>query len=528
MAGTAWLQPLTGSRAVRRLADAGFVRYAHLRVAALDRLGVGRTQADTLLKLVRHAKDTRFGRDHDFAGVRTVADYRSRVPLRDYEFFWTTYWKDAYPKLDDVTWPGHCPYYALSSGTTSGTTKYIPVTRAMVRSNGTAARTTLALFRHAHPDAKLFTGKFFFLGGSTDLRPQADGSRAGDLSGIAAKEVPDALRPYAFPPYDMTLISDWEVKVQQLAERSAKERITALSGVPSWMLILFQRLKQVTGKRTVADVWPDLRLVIHGGTKFDSYRELFRQEIGSDAVRFCEVYPCSEGFIATEDPRHPGLMRLVPDHDVFFEFVPADDLDDHGRPKPDARRHAAGEVELGVRYAVAITSCAGVWAYLVGDTVTFESRDPPLLRFSGRTKNFLSAFGEHLIEEEVEKAVAFAARGCGATATNHHVGPVFPADPAKPGHHLYLIEFRTPPADLDRFTRMLDEELIRLNEDYDAHRKGDLTMRRPVVRPVPPGGFDAWMKARGKLGGQNKVPRMDNGGAMTRELSDWFEAKRGS
>jgi hypothetical protein len=272
----------------------------------------------------------------------------------------------------------------------------------------------------------------------------------------------------------------------------------------------------------VAEVWPQLRLVVHGGTKFDPYRELFKKEIGSDAVHFCEVYPCSEGFVATEDPRH-GLLRLVPDHGIFFEFVPVEELG-----SDDPTRHTLGTLEVGVQYAVVLTTCAGLWGYVLGDTVTFESRFPPLLRFTGRTKYFLSAFGEHLIQEEVDKAVAHAARVCGVDTVDHHVGPVFPTDPRKPGHHLYLIEFRGPsPADLARFAGELDAELSRLNEDYAAHRIGDLTMVRPEVRAVPPGGFAEWMKARGKGGGQHKVPRMDNAGQVTRELLDWLDGRKG-
>jgi hypothetical protein len=516
---TRFLGTITDTPLVRRIADTAQLRLAHRRVAQLDRMDTGRVQANTLLKMVRHARHTRFGKDHDFAGIRSVQDYQDRVPVRDYEYFWTTYWKDAYPRLDDLTWPGFTPYYALSSGTTSGTTKFIPVTRAMVRSNAKAAFTTLSFFRHAHPECPLLSGQFFFLGGSTELRKQADGSLAGDLSGIAAREVTDALRPYTFPPYDLSTLSDWEVKVQRLAEESARRPITALSGVPSWMLILFDRLKQVTGKRTIAEIWPQLRLVIHGGTKFDSYRELFRQEIGSDRVKFCEVYPASEGFIATEDPRY-NLLRLVPDHDCVFEFIPFEDFDSHGKLKSRYTRHLAGDVEVGVRYAIAVTSCSGIWSDLIGDTVQFESREPPLLRFTGRTKNFLSAFGEHLIEEEVETAITRAANQCGVTTTDFHVGPVFPTDPKQPGHHLFLVEFRDgPPADLTAFAVMIDAELNGLNEDYEAHRKGDLTMRRPVVQVVPPGGFAAWMKSRGKYGGQNKVPRMDNTGVLTRDLA---------
>jgi GH3 auxin-responsive promoter len=516
MPSTAFLAPVAGSRLVRRAADALLLRYAHNRAVALDRMDAAKVQHATLASLVRRARNTRFGRDHDFARISSVADYQARVPVRDYEFFWNTYWKDTYPRLDDVTWPGKIPYYALSSGTTSGATKYIPVSWEMVKSNKKTAFTTIALFRHAHPGAKLFTGKFFFLGGSTDLRKQPDGSLAGDLSGIAAKELKEFLRPYVFPPADLTLMTDWDAKVRRFAEMSAREPITAISGIPAWMLVLFDRLKQATGKKTVAEAWPDLRLVIHGGTKFDPFRDLFRKEIGSDLVKFCEVYPCSEGFIATEDPRY-GLLRVVPDHDVFFEFVPVEELS-----KDRPTRHTLADVELGVQYAVVITSCAGVWSYLVGDTVAFERKDPPLIRFTGRTKYFLSAFGEHLISEEVEKAVARAASACGVDAIDFHVGPVFPSDPRKPGHHLYLVEFADATPDVSRFAEVIDAELSRINEDYAPHRVGDLAMLMPEVRVVKKGGFAEWMKARGKYGGQNKVPRMDNSGQMTRDMANWF------
>ena len=516
MPSTAFLAPLADTRLVRRAADAVLLRYAHRRAVALDRLDAAAVQRDTLMRLVRTARNTRFGRDHDFGRISSVADYQARVRIHEYEWFWNTYWKASYPRLDDITWPGKIPYYALSSGTTSGATKYIPVSWDMVRSNRKAAFTTTALFRHAHPTARLLTGKFFFLGGTTELRKQDDGSLAGDLSGIAATEVYEVMRPYTFPPYDLALIADWEEKLTRFAELSVRQPITAISGVPSWMQRLFHRVKQLTGKGTVAEVWPQLRMVVHGGAKFDPFRDLFVKEIGSDAVKFCEVYPCSEGFIATEDPRH-GLLRVVPDHDIFFEFVPVEEL-----AKEFPARHTLATVELGVQYAVVLTTCAGVWSYVVGDTVAFERRTPPLIRFTGRTKYFLSAFGEHLISEEVEQAVAHACRVCGVYQSDFHVGPVFSTDPHRPGHHLYLIEFAEAAPDVVRFARAIDDELTRMNEDYGPHRVGDQAMLMPEVRVVKAGGFDAWMKARGRAGGQNKVPRMDNGGAMTRDMAAWF------
>jgi hypothetical protein len=518
-----WFLPqLTGSRFVRRLADAGIVTAARVRTRRLDQMNVPEVQTRTLLKLVQKAANTQFGRDHRFDQIDSVVDFQARVPLRTYEQFWDEYWKDTYPRLDNLTWPGRIPYYALSSGTTSGATKYVPISRAMVKSNSRAAFTTMALFRNVFPKHQIFTGKFFFLGGCTDLRKQADGSLAGDLSGIAAKEMMAAARPYVFPPLELSLIPDWTVKIQKLAERAAREPITAVSGVPSWMLKLFDVVKQVTGKKTIAEVWPTLRMIIHGGTKFDSFRNTFKAEIGNDAVQFCEVYPCSEGFIATEDPRY-HMLRVLPDHRIFFEFIPIDDFRNGVLATDKPTRHTLENVQNGVVYAIALSNCSGMWAYLVGDTVSFEQRNPPLIRFTGRTKNFLSAFGEHLIEEEVIKAVAKAAAVCGVLTADQHVGPVFPTDPKKPGHHLYLIEFRgTPPSDLVQFADLIDAQLRKLNEDYDAHRVGDLTMMRPEVQVVPEGGFERWMKSRGKLGGQNKVPLMDNNGEMTIAISEWM------
>jgi hypothetical protein len=517
MPSTAFLKPIAAHRWVRQAADAVLVRYAHNRVGQLDRMDAARVQQDTLMRLVRHARGTRFGVDHDFSRISSPADYQARVPVRGYEWFWDHYWKDRFPHLDNVTWPGKLPYYALSSGTTSGATKYIPVSNEMVASNKKAAFTTLAFFRHVHTTSHILTGKFFFLGGCTDLRKQSDGSLAGDLSGIAAKEVQEFLRPYVFPPLALSLLTNWEEKMARFTETSVNEPITAFSGVPSWMLVLFQHLKRYTGKSTIAEIWPQLRLIIHGGAKFDPYRELFRKEIGSDAVKFCEVYPASEAFIATEDPRY-HLLRIVPDHNIFFEFIPVEELD-RGWPA----RHTLADVEVGVQYAVAVTSCAGVWSYLIGDTVAFERRNPPLIRFTGRTKYFLSAFGEHLISEEVEKAVAHAAHACGVDVLDFHVGPRFAADPRQPGRHLYLVEFAGVVPDAGRFAEELDAVLRRSNEDYDAHRQGDLTMLAPLVQAVRRGGFEEWMKARGKAGGANKVPRMDNSGNLTQDMVGWFE-----
>lgn len=527
------LQSLLGSPPVRRLTDFAVGRLARRRAAELDRLAADRVQERTLLRLVRYARKTAFGRAHGFDRVRTVADFQARVPLCDYEAMWANWWRGPFPFLKGVSWPDPAPYFALTSGTTSGSTKYLPLTRQLLASNTKAALTTLSWFLAANPGTPLFNGRLFFLGGSTDLQDLSAQSAhklragafvrygrvyGGDLSGITAIEASAWMRPFSFPPVEMALIKDWETKMDLLARAAAALPITMLSGVPSWLLVLFDRMRQVTGKERIAEVWPTLRLIIHGGTKFDPYRELFREQVGSDLVKYAEVYPASEAYLAAEDHR-TGLLRLIPDHDIFFEFVPVEDLDS---PRP--ARHTLAELELGVNYAVVLTNCAGVWSYVLGDTVIFERRRPPLLRFSGRTKYFLSAFGEHLISEEVERAVAEAARAMGCAVVDFHVGPVFPGVANRPGRHRYFVEFAQAAPDLGRFAAEVDAVLRRVNEDYDAHRQGDLTMLSPEVIAVRKGGFADWMKARGKLGGQHKVPRMDNSGETTRDLSAFFGA----
>lgn len=518
---------LLSSSLVRRVADRGFLTYSRRRVAELDRLDAYRVQERILQKLVRFATPTAFGEDHRFDRIRSIMDYQRQVPLRDYEAFWDEYWRRPFPRLEGSTWPEFVPYFGLSSGTTTGSTKYLPLNRRLLRSNTKAALTSLAFFLSKHPEVRLFQGRLFFLGGSTDLVPLGKHPRngvilGGDLSGVTAVEASSWMRPFTFPPPELALLKDWEEKMTRLAEASSKLPITMISGVPSWMLVLFDRLRQVTGKNTIADIWPNLQLVIHGGTKFDPYRDLFRQQIGRNDMHFTEVYPASEAYLAAQDHEY-NLLRLIYDADIFYEFVPVEEV----RAERPTRHHIA-EVQPGINYAVVLTNCAGLWSYVLGDTVCFERRNPPLLRFTGRIRYFLSAFGEHLISEEVEKAVAEAASKYGSAVVDFHVGPLFPDKPNQPGRHLYLVEFADRVPDLRGFASDLDAVLCRINEDYAAHRQGDLTMLGPEITVVPRGGFTNWMRSRGKLGGQHKVPRMDNDGVITQELARFFALSDGN
>ena len=487
----------------------GFRVAAGSRRRALAAAHPVRVQQQVLFRLVRKARDTRFGRDHQFRRIDSVAAFQREVPIRTYEALWEAYLRQSYPVLENLTWPGRIPYLALSSGTTQGPTKYIPVSTEMLGSNRKAASTLLAWHLASRPGSKLFHGRLCVLGGSTDLEEVAPGVLQGDLSGIAAVEVPRLLRPYTFPPVAVALESDWDRKLSRLAELACAERITLVSGVPSWLLQFFQRVLERTGKSTIAEVWPHLEVVVHGGVKFDPYRESFRALVGSSAVAFQEVYPSSEGFIAFGDPA-TGLLKLVFDHGLFYEFVPVDELD---CPRPT--RHWLATARPGVNYAIVVSTCAGMWAHLIGDTVRFESLDPPTIAFTGRTRYTLSAFGEHLINEEVEGAIAHALARTGALVREWHIGPVFRG---RMGYHQIVVEFMREPADLARFRDAFDRDLFERNADYRAHRAPGAGLYKPAVIVARPGSFLAWMRTRGKLGGQNKVPRMDSAGTLTGEL----------
>lgn len=511
MPASALLARAAGAPPVRSVVNAAFHIYARRRAAEVASAHPVQVQERVLHTLVRKARATRFGQDHKFAAIRTVADFQRAVPLRTYEELWQSYLRDQYPVFDNLTWPGRVPYLALTSGTTQGATKYIPVTRAMVASNLRGSKTMVARHMAGRPESRLFHGRMFLLGGSTNLEQPAPGLdiRQGDLSGIMAHEAGALLRPYTFPPLALALETDWEKKLSLLAERSMSEPITLVGGVPSWLLVLFERLFALSGKSTVAEIWPALEVVVHGGVKFDPYREAFAAAIGSDRVQLLDAYACSEGFVGFGETNQ-GLLRLVFDHGIFYEFVPVDDLD-----SAHPERHWLANVQTGVNYAIVVSTCAGMWSHVIGDTVRFESLSPPMLTFTGRTKYTLSAFGEHLISEEVEAAVAHASALTGAQVREWHVGPVFQG---ALGYHQYVIEFLKPPGDLSTFLRVLDSDLIKRNADYQAHRSEGVGLPLPALAVARPGGFADWMRSRGKLGGQHKVPRMDGAGTLTAEL----------
>ena len=397
--------------------------YAGYRGIKLKRKECARIQEEQLLRLLCKAKDTKFGQRYDFASIRSVDEYQRRVPLRHYENFWDEFWKPEFPRLENCTWPGLIKYFAVSSGTTSGSTKYIPYSAEMDRSNHKAGLDLLVHHINNFPRSRLFGGKTFVLGGSTDVVKEAEGVFSGDLTGLVAVTLPWWARPFYFPSGKMALIKDWETKIDVMARAALQTDIRALSGVPAWMLILSKKLSELVpeSEGNFSKAFPNFEMLVHGGVNFAPYYRQFLSLIDPHKVDLREVYPASEGFIALADRGYNEGLRLLMDHGLFFEFVPVDELD-----SLEPMRHWCGLLEKDVNYAVVLSTCAGLWAYVLGDTVKFIETNPPRLLVTGRTSYSLSAFGEHLIAEEIEDAISAASTTIGEPVTDYSVGPVFP------------------------------------------------------------------------------------------------------
>jgi GH3 auxin-responsive promoter len=485
-------------------------RYARYRLTQLARQDSVAEQQRQLLRLVHRARNTRFGRDHDFASMRSVRDFQDRVRLRRYEDMWQTYWQPSFPRLVDCTWPGTIPFFALSSGTTSGTTKHIPCSTEMTRANTWAAIEILVHHIANRPQSRVLGGKSFMLGGSTDLTELAPGIRAGDLSGIASSQVPWWAQRFSFPPRELALIADWEEKVEKLARACPQQDIRTISGTPSWLLIFFERLFALHADHPtrLRGLFPNLELLVHGGVNFTPYQHQFTELLQGGSADLREVYPASEGFFAIADGEAGTGMRLIVDNGLFYEFVRQDDLS-----QQNPTRCWLADVQPEVEYALVVSSCAGLWAYVVGDTIRFLDLHPPRLLVIGRLSYFLSAFGEHLAGEEIEDAISQAAEAIGANVADFAVGAVFPDANEPRGGHTFVVEFNAAPPGSQQiavFAQALDASLSRRNDDYRAHRSGGFGLRPPEVIAVQRGTFAEWMKQRRQLGGQHKVPRIIN------------------
>lgn len=487
----------------------------------LARLGDGRAaQHQAFAAYCAAASRTRYGRDNGITANLDHGQFQARVPLRTYEDL-HPYVEDAKRGAADVLWPGRCLHYAVSSGTTAGRTKYIPVTREMQAHFSRCGLDSLLFYANRAGRSTVFEGRHLFLGGSTTLTPLGEGydpdGVCGDLSGITALNMPSwADRLLYEPGLQVAQIGDWPSKLRAIVDRCAGRDIRLVAGIPTWAMILFEHLRagKLAAGGTFADmrsVWPHLECFIHGGVPIGPFTRELRRWLGED-VRFHEVYPASEGFIAVQDDAPEAGMRLLVDAGVFFEFLPMDVFDESRLGELGPQAVPLEHVRTGVNYALVMTTPAGLCRYVIGDVVQFTSRNPPRLVYAGRTKLALSAFGEHVIEKELTDALQTVAGPRGWEVANFHVAPLLETlpDGRKRARHQWFIELRSgacpEPAELAAVAASLDADLIRANDDYEAKRKGG-GMEPPDVCFVPAGTFEAWLKRAGKWGGQNKMPR---------------------
>jgi hypothetical protein len=484
--------------------------FAKFRSAQLAAQQPARTQMRQLLWLLHQARSTKIGKEYHFSSIRSLEDYQKTVPLRRYEDFWKQYWEPVFPILNDVTWPGQIPFFSWTSGTTSGKRKYIPYSKEMGNSYNKVGTDLLVHHVNNRPLSRVLGGKSFMLGGTTKMEELAPGVRLGEISGISAVRLPTWAEPFFFPPNELSGIHNWIERTQKIAEASVHQDIRILGGMPSWLLIFLEKFKDrfPDDEGIIGKLYPNLEMFVHGGVKFDPYLKQYKRLLQGTHAELREVYPASEAFMAVGDRGYGEGLRLGLDAGIFYEFVPVEELD-----KPNPKRFWIGNVERDVNYAIVLTTCAGVWSYIIGDTVRFVDTETPRILVTGRTTYSMSAFGEHLIYEEVEKGVAAAADSVNASVVDYSMGVNVTAQAGDLGSHLYVVEFNKnidSPELLKCFKETLDAKLLELNDDYADHRAPGCGLNAPVVRAVRSGTFAEWMASRGKLGDQHKVPRIMN------------------
>ena len=458
------------------------------------------TQFKVLQNLINSGSKTLYGKDHGLTEEMGYDAFKGVIPARDYEAF-RPYIEKVKAHEADILWPGKPDYLCKTSGTTSGA-KYIPLTKESLKTQIAAARNALLCYIAETGKAEFINGKMIFLQGSPVLDRLPSGMKFGRLSGIVANYVPSYLQRNRMPSYETNCIEDWEEKVNAIANETLREDMSLISGIPSWVQMYYEELLRKTGKKTISEVFPNFSLFVYGGVNFDPYKERFKELIGKD-IPTIELYPASEGFIAFQDSQQEKGMLLNIDAGMFFEFIPADEASNES----PTRIHV-GEVELNKNYALLISSNAGLWAYSIGDTIEFTALNPPRIRVTGRIKHFTSAFGEHVIGKEVEMAMAMACQKHGASIREFHVAPQVNPIEGLP-YHEWLIEFESIPKDKQAFIESIEDSMRAQNVYYLDLINGKV-LRELVISELQPNSFESYMKSQGKLGGQNKVPRLSN------------------
>lgn len=480
--------------------------YFHKRQKELERHGKEgvQMQAEVLKSLLVRASDTEYGRDHIFNMTRSYEEFAHNVPVNTYEEL-----KGDIDRMrhgeKDILWPGVVKWYAKSSGTTNDKSKFIPVSdEGLQNIHYQGGNDAVAMYLKNNPKSRLFDGKSLILGGSHSSNYNVDGSLVGDLSAILIENINPIVNLVRVPDKRTALISDFEVKRDKIAEICLHKNVTNISGVPSWMMSVLQRVMELSGKQHLEEVWPNLEVFFHGGIAFTPYRKAYEQLITSPNMHYMETYNASEGFFGLQNDPEDNSMLLMLDYDVFYEFIP---MDEFGKENPTVVPLEG--VKVGKNYAMLISTSCGLWRYLIGDTVRFTSRNPYKFVITGRTKHFINAFGEELIIDNAEKGLQYACKKHGAQVREYTAAPVFRDEHTIP-HHQWVIEFSCPPDDVEAFADTLDAKLQELNSDYEAKRYKDINMVRLKIVVAEDGLFERWMRKRGKLGGQNKVPRLSN------------------
>ncbi len=461
-------------------------------------------QRQVLRRLVAAAKDTEYGLNHLFGATRSYEDFARNTPINTYDDL-----KDQIDRMRhgerDILWPGRVRWYAKSSGTTNDKSKFIPVSAEGLRdTHYRGGQDCVAIYLANNPHSRMFDGKGLILGGSHAPNYNVPGCLVGDLSAILIENINPLVNIIRVPRKQTALLADFEVKRDRIARETMHKNVTNLSGVPSWMLSVLSRVMELSGKSHLEEVWPGIEVFFHGGVAFTPYRRQYEQLITSPHMHYMETYNASEGFFGLQSNPNDKSMLLMLDYGVFYEFIPMDEFgSDHPTAVP------LWGVEKGRNYAMVISTTCGLWRYVLGDTVSFTSTNPYKFIITGRTKSFINAFGEELIVDNAEKGLAYACEQTGAEVTEYTVAPVF-MDRRGKCNHQWLIEFARPPKDMDAFARVLDSRLQELNSDYEAKRYKDITLQHLVVVTARQGLFNDWLRMKGKLGGQHKIPRLNN------------------
>ena len=469
-------------------------------------------QDEVLKKLIGAARYTEFGQRYAFDDLINYEDFKKRIPVHTYEQLFP-YIERLMRGEQNILWPSEVKWFAKSSGTTNARSKFIPVTsEALEDCHFKGGKDLYSIFINNYPDTKIFSGKGLGVGGSYRVNEYdpTSSSHYGDVSAVIMQNLPPWAEFIRTPSLEVALMDNWEEKIEKLARETARVDVTQIAGVPTWTVLLLQHIVELEKKNSILDVWPNLEVFFHGAVAFKPYKNLFKSLIPSDRMKYWETYNASEGFFGIQDQKDSEDLLLMLDYGVFYEFIPMEELD---KEYPDAI--ALQDVELGKNYAMVITTNAGLWRYNIGDTIKFTSKSPYRIRISGRTKHFINAFGEEVIIENAETAITAACEQTGAVIDNFTAAPIY-LEKSKRGGHEWIIEFKIQPTDLSKFSDVLDSTLRKVNSDYDAKRAHDIALVAPIVRSVASGTFYNWMKRRGKLGGQNKVPRLSN----TREFID--------